>query len=33
MTGLYFARWGFLVVLVVLAGALVWLVARDRSRP
>jgi hypothetical protein len=32
MTGLYFARWGFLVVLVVLAAALVWLAARDRSR-
>ncbi len=32
MTGLYFARWGFLVVLVVLAATLVWLAARDRSR-
>lgn len=32
MTGLYFARWGFLAVLVVLAVALVWLAARDRSR-
>ena len=30
MTGLYFARWGFLVVLIVLAGAVVWLSARDR---
>jgi hypothetical protein len=33
MTALYFARWGFLVVLVLLAGVFVWLAARDRSRP
>jgi hypothetical protein len=33
MTGLYFARWGFLLVLVLLAAAFVWLAARDRSRP
>jgi hypothetical protein len=32
MTGLYFARWAFLLVLVLLAGALVWLAARDGSR-
>jgi hypothetical protein len=31
MTALYFARWGFLVALVLLAGAIVWLALRDRS--
>lgn len=31
--GLYFARWAFLLVLVALAGAFVWLSLRDRSRP
>jgi len=30
MTALYFARWAFLAVLVVLAGAIVWLALRDR---
>lgn len=30
MTGLYFARWAFLLVLVALAGAFVWLSLRDR---
>ena len=32
MTALYFTRWGFLLVLAILAGALVVLAARDRSR-
>jgi hypothetical protein len=32
VTGLYFARWGFLLVLVILAAAVVWLAARDRSK-
>jgi len=31
MTGLYFARWGFLLLLVLLAAAVVWLAMRDRS--
>jgi hypothetical protein len=31
MTGLYFARWGFLLLLVLLAAAVVWLAVRDRS--
>jgi len=33
MTFLYFARWGFLVVLVLLAAAFVWFAAQDRSKP
>jgi hypothetical protein len=32
MTGLFFARWGFLLVLVLLAGAFVWLASRDGTR-
>jgi hypothetical protein len=32
VTGLYFARWGFLFVLVILAAAVVWLAAQDRSK-
>lgn len=31
MTTLYFARWAFLAVLVLLAGTMVWLAVRDRS--
>jgi hypothetical protein len=33
MTALYFARWAFLLALVLVAGAFVWLAVRDRFRP
>lgn len=32
MTALFLARWAFLLVLVLVAGAFVWLAGRDRSK-